>query len=203
MKKTPRRMIILGLTGGIGMGKSAVAGILHAYGAPIYNADHQVHALLRKGGQGVRPVAKLFPASYRRGAIDRKLLGTIVFGRRRKLKKLEKILHPLVRQAEKKFLQAAQRKKALVAVLEIPLLFETGGDKRCDYVICVKAPKKVQRARVLQRRGMTRQKLKAIRAHQLPEKTKQKRADYVINTGGSRAQTKKQLCRMLDQILKN
>ena len=195
-------MIVIGLTGGIGMGKSTVAAILKNFGLPVYNADKAVHALLKKGGAAVKPVAKLFPDTLRNGAIDRKRLGRIVFGDKGKLKKLEKILHPLVRQAEKKFLAKARARKKPAAVLEIPLLFETGGDKRCDVTICVVAPKAVQKTRVLHRKGMSAEKLKAIKARQMPDKKRRKLADYVINTGGMRAQTKNQLHRVLGRILK-
>jgi dephospho-CoA kinase len=202
MKHALKNMPIIGLTGGIGMGKSAVADLLGAENFPIYFADKAVHALLDKGGKAIKPVAKLFPASFREGAIDRKRLGYIVFNQPRKLKKLEKILHPLVRKAEKQFLSHARHTKAAAAILEIPLLFETGSEKRCDYVICVTASRAVQEARVMHRPGMTREKLKAIRARQMSDAQRRKRADFVIDTSGSRAATKKQLQRVLKAILK-
>jgi dephospho-CoA kinase len=149
----------------------------------------------------VKPVARLFPETLKRGAIDRKRLGHIVFNEPGKLKKLETILHPLVRQEEHKFLQKTRKRKTRAAILEIPLLFEVGDHERCDAVICVTAPKKVQKARVMQRRGMTAEKFKAIRARQMPEAQKRKMADFVVDTGGSRAVTKKQLRDVLDSIL--
>lgn len=200
-KHKVRRMPVIGLTGGIGMGKSTAAGILRALGLPVYHADRAVHELLRKGGKAVEPVARLFPAALRYGAIDRKRLGPMVFGAPGELRKLEKILHPLVRRMENEFLRKARKEKALAAVLEIPLLFETGGHKRCDYVICVTAPKAVQKTRVLHRRGMTEEKFKSICARQIADDKKRALADFVVNTGGSRAMTESQLKRALEFIL--
>lgn len=190
-------MIVIGLTGGIGMGKSAAAKIFRNFGLPVYNADHAVHAMLKKGGKAVKPVAKIFPEAFLHGVIDRKKLGRIVFGHKAKLKKLEKILHPLVRKEENKFLAKARTRKKPAAVLEIPLLFETGGNKRCDVTICVTAPKSVQGTRVMQRPGMSKEKFKAIQALQMPDGKKRKLADYVVNTGGSIAATRKQLAEIV------
>jgi len=194
-------MPVIGLTGGIGMGKSASATILRELGLPVYEADKAVHVLLRKGGKAVRPVARLSPSSLQHGAINRKHLGQLVFGDPGKLRKLEKILHPLVQQAEAHFLQKARKRKAKAAVLEIPLLFETGADKRCDYVICVMASKAVQRKRVMQRSGMTEKKLRAIRARQMSDQKKRKLADFVVNTGNGWKRTRQQLERALRLIL--
>ena len=194
-------MKIIGLTGGIGMGKSTAAAILRDSGLPVYHADKAVHALLRKGGKAVKPVAQLFPETLKTGAIDRKRLGHIVFNHADKLKKLEKILHPLAQRAEQAFLKNARRRKAPAAILEIPLLFETGADKRCNYVICVVAPKKVQQSRVMQRPGMTAERLKAIRARQMPDAQKRKQADFTVDTGGSFSETRKQLRDVLSCIL--
>jgi dephospho-CoA kinase len=201
--KKQKRMLIIGLTGGIGMGKSAAAKILRALGLPIYEADKEVHALLREGGKAVRPVAKLFPQTLRRDAIDRARLGRLVFGQPRELRKLEEIMHPLVRRAENEFLRKARRKKYPAAILEIPLLFETGGEARCDYTICVVAPKAIQKKRVLQRPGMTAQKLKAIRARQMPDARKRKIADFIVDTGGSHKETRKNLRIVLERIFKD
>jgi dephospho-CoA kinase len=186
-------MLIIGLTGGIGMGKSTVAKILSGFGLPVYSADEAVHSLLQKGGMGVKAVSKLFPEALEKGAIDRAIVGRLVFNQPAKLKKLEIILHPLVQRAEKKFLQTAKRAKAEAVVLEIPLLFETGAERRCDVTLCVTAPKAVQKARVLRRKGMTATKLKAILAKQMPDAEKRRRADFIVKTGVSRADTKRQL----------
>ena len=193
-------MLIIGLTGGIGMGKSTAAAILKSFGLPVHNADHAVHALLKKGGKGVKPVAKHFPDALKNGAIDRKKLGAMVFGQPVKLKKLEKILHPLVHDAEYAFLKKSKNNMAVV--LEIPLLFETRAEKRCDFVVCVSAPPHVQKKRVLARKGMTPARFKSILARQMPDKEKRQRADYVVGTGISRADTKKQLRAILNQWIK-
>jgi dephospho-CoA kinase len=196
-----KKMLVLGLTGGIGMGKSTATKALREMGFPVYHADKAVHEALRKGGKAVKPVAKLFPESLRRGAIDRKILGRLVFGNPRKLKQLEKILHPFVWQAEAVFLQQARKAKACAAILEIPLLFETGGEGRFDAVLCVTAPPAVQKARVMARPGMTLARFKAIRARQMPEAAKRRKADYIIPTGKSLAETKKHLRRVMKTLL--
>ncbi len=190
-------MIVIGLTGGIGMGKSTAAAILREMGLPVYHADKAVHALLKKNGIAVKQVAKIFPRALKNGAIDRAALGHIVFRHPARLSRLEKILHPLVHKAEKEFLRRARKGEAKAAVLEIPLLFETGAQKRCDYVICVTAPKKIQHARVMRRPGMTRAKLKGIYERQMPDAQKRKLADFVIDTGDTHAGTKKQLKQIL------
>jgi len=194
-------MLVIGLTGGIGMGKSTAADILSSFGLPVYNADRAVHALLDKGGAAVKLVAKLFPAALKNGAIDRSVVGSLVFNKPVLLKKLETILHPLVQRIEREFLKQAQRDKIAAVVLEIPLLFETGAEKRCDVTICVTAPKAVQKARVLKRKGMTPERFKSIVARQMPDKEKRQRADFVVKTGVSRADTKKQLNAILDHLV--
>lgn len=197
MKHKP---FIIGLTGGIGMGKSTAAKILNGFGLPVYNADRAIHDLLRKGGKGVKPVAKLFPEALKRGAMDRKIIGQSVFHHPAKLKRLEKILHPLVHKIEKDFLNQAQTKKAAAVILEIPLLFETGADKRCDIVICVTAPKHVQKTRVLIRKHMTKERFKAILARQMPDAEKRKKADYVVQTGKGYVDTRRQLSKIMDEL---
>lgn len=195
-------MIILGLTGGIGMGKSTVARMLRLMGYPVYSADKAVHNLLKRGGAAVIPVAKIFPQALQKGAIRREIVGEIVFSQPAKLKKLEGILHPLVRKAEKSFLTQARLKKKPIAVLEIPLLFETGADKRCDVVFCVSAKKAVQKSRVMMRLGMTKTKLKAILKRQLTDKERKARADYVITTSLSYEDTKKQVQTIIRNLLR-
>ena len=194
-------MLVIGLTGGIGMGKSTAAAILRKMGLPVYHADKAVHALLKKNGAAVKPIAKIFPQVLKNGAIDRAALGHIVFHHPARLSRLEKILHPLVHKVEKEFLRKARKEKAKAAVLEIPLLFETGAQKRCDYVVCVTAPQKIQHARVMRRPGMTRAKLKGIYERQMPDAKKRKLADFVVDTGGTRAGMKHQLRLVLRRIL--
>ena len=180
-------MVILGLTGSIGMGKTSVANALRAAGAAIYDADAAVHRLLGIGGAAVAPVLARFPdAATGEGsarAVDRGTLGAQVFADPDALDELESILHPLVRAGERCFLSASQRRGCRLAVLDVPLLFETGGETRCDATLVVSAPDFVQRARVLGRARMTEERLAAILARQMPDSEKRRRADFVIRTG--------------------
>lgn len=196
----PKHMLVIGLTGGIGMGKSTVAKILARQGFPVYDADKVVHGLLATGGKAVPAIAKHFPEAVTAAGINRKKLGRAVFGNPARLHQLEKIIHPLMRGAERAFVRRARASRAMAAVLEIPLLFETGADARCDLTFCVTAPRAVQQARVLARAGMTGAKLRAIRARQWPDKSKRAKADFVIPTGVSRADTTKHLNKILIQI---
>jgi dephospho-CoA kinase len=200
IKKTAARMMIIGLTGSIGMGKSTAAEILRELGFPTYSADKAVHDLLKRNGKAVAPVARLFPAALKKNAIDRKILGQSVFGQPKKLRQLEKIIHPLLRDAEQKFLRQACGKKTRAAILEIPLLFETGADKRCDITFCVTAPRAVQKARVLARPGMSAERLRAILARQMPDAGKRKKADFIIPTGKGLDATRKHLNKLLKDL---
>lgn len=187
-------MIILGLTGSIGMGKSTVAAMLKRLRIPVHEADAAVHRALAPGGAGVKAVAALFPQALKQDAkghpfIDRAVLGKAAFADKALLKKLEAILHPRVRLAEKKFLQRARAQRRRLVVLDIPLLFETGAQKRVDKVVVVTAPAFLQRQRVLARPGMNTQKLEAILCQQMPDAEKRKRADGVVPTGLGRAVT--------------
>ncbi len=197
-------MIVAGLTGSIGMGKSTVASILRDMGVPVHCADEEVHTLLAPGGQGVMPVAHLFPDAYdkEKSCIDRKKLGVAVFDNPEKRRALEEILHPLVQEGQQKFLRLAQRRHAKVAVLDIPLLFETGAEARVDVTLCVSAPPFVQRQRVLARPGMNAERFEAIRAVQMSDNEKRRRADFVIPTGGGLALTRRALRQTL-RILKD
>ncbi|HIM44696.1 MAG TPA: dephospho-CoA kinase [Alphaproteobacteria bacterium] len=180
-------MMILGLTGSIGMGKSTATRAFARFGAAIWDADAEVHRLMAKGGAAVAAVTAAFPeARIEEGdgaAVDRQILGKSVFADKAQLRRLEAILHPMVRRAERRFLAAASRRRCRLAVLDIPLLFETGGEARCDATAVVSAPEFVQRARVLSRRGMTAEKYDAILARQMPDWEKCRRADFVIRTG--------------------
>lgn len=192
--------LVIGLTGSIGMGKSAVADMLKALGVPVLSADKTVHQALGRGGKAVEQIAALFPAAKRGGAIDRKRLGQEVFGSPGKLRRLEKILHPLTVQAEKEFVRKAKDRGKKAIVLEIPLLFETNAEKRCNVVVCVHAPASVQRDRVLGRAYMTADKFRSIKKQQLPSLEKCRRSDYVIRTDKSLADTKQQV-RLVWQVL--
>ena len=198
-------MIVIGLTGGIGSGKSTAAKILARHGLPVYDADQAVHELLGPGGTAVAKVAKLFPEALKGkvngGSIDRQIVGKTVFGNPPLLKKLEKILHPLVHKAEKEFLKQAARQKAPAAVLEIPLLYEVGAEKRCDAVILVTAPLHIRKARTLERKGMTMAKFNAIVKQQMPDAEKKKRTDYVVPTAKGLADTEKRLKAVLAKLI--
>lgn len=178
--KRNERPLVLGLTGSVGMGKSTVARMLTRQGVPVFDADKAVHGLLARGGAGVDKVAWAFPLSLKRGAIDRRLLGYEVFGAPAKRKKLERILHPLVKTAQDAFIQKHRRAK--IVALEIPLLFETGWDKACDVTLCVTAPREIQKTRVMSRAGMTTAKFRAILKAQMPDAEKRRRATFVLDT---------------------
>jgi dephospho-CoA kinase len=181
-------VIVLGLTGSIGMGKSTAAATLRRLGVALFDADRVVHGLLETGGAAVERVSTVFPGvrSEAGGGIDRKLLGQRVFRDPTALECLEGILHPMVAAAEKRFLHRCRARREPLAVLDIPLLFETGGDRRCDYVLVVSAPAFVQRQRVLRRPGMTEIRLVAILEKQMPDRDKRRRADFVVPTGAGR-----------------
>jgi dephospho-CoA kinase len=181
-------MIILGLTGSIGMGKSTAAAALRQMGIPVHDADRSVHRLMGPGGAAVGAIEAEFPAAIKAGSVDRTVLGKRVFEDPAALKKLESILHPMVREQERIFLQTCRALGKPIAVLDIPLLYETGGEKRCDAVVVVTAPQFLQDQRVLKRKGMTLQRLAEIKAQQMPDAEKRRRADFVVQTGlGKRA----------------
>lgn len=173
-------MFILGLTGSIGMGKSVTAGLFRARGVPVHDSDAAVHDLYRAAA--VAPVEAAFPGVARDGAIDRAALGARVLDDPAAMKKLESIVHPLVRAASDGFLAQAKAKGAPLVLLDIPLLFETGGEDRCDAILVVTAPAEVQRARVLARPGMTEEKFASILAKQTPDEEKRRRAHFRIDT---------------------
>jgi dephospho-CoA kinase len=176
-------MLVLGLTGSIGMGKSTTARLFADEGVPVLDADAVVHQLY--DGEAVAAIEKAFPGTNRDGRIDREELSRRVVGSPEALKQLEAIVHPLVRAAQARFLADAKRSGASVAVLDVPLLFETGGDRRVDAVIVVSAPAEVQRARTLDRAGMTAEKFEALLQKQMPDDEKRRRADFVVDTSQS------------------
>lgn len=182
-------MFILGLTGSIGMGKTTVAGMFRSLGVPVHDADATVHLLMQPGGQAVALVNQVFPGVVVEGAIDRQVLGKLVFGNPQALAQLEQIIHPLVRQAENRYLAIAARQRKKLIVLDIPLLFETNGEIRCDATVVVTAPGKIQQQRVLARPDMTAEKFKSIMQQQMPDIEKQQMADYIIQTGQGRRQS--------------
>jgi dephospho-CoA kinase len=175
-------VIVVGLTGSIGMGKSTTASLFAEAGAPIYDADAEVRRLYAVGGAAVAPVEAAFPGVTAEGAVERGRLGDRVLGDPAALARLNAIVWPLMGQARATFFEAAEAAKAPVVVLDIPLLYETGGERGVDYVVVVSAPAEVQRARVLARPGMTQAKFDAILAAQTPDAEKRARADFVIDT---------------------
>ena len=193
-------MIVLGLTGSMGMGKSTAAAMLRRLGVPVHDADAEVHRLLGPGGAAVKAVAREFPAALAGDRIDRRILGRLVFDDVPALRRLEAILHPLVRQAERRFLAECRRRHEAVAVLDIPLLFETGGELRCDGVIVVSAPPAVQRQRVLRRPGMTAERFASVLDRQMPDGEKRRRADWVVPTGLGKAVTLNHLKKVLREV---
>jgi dephospho-CoA kinase len=159
---------------------------LRALGVPVHDADAVVHRLMAKGGAAVRPIDRAFPEVVSKGVVDRRRLSLRVFGDDAALRRLEAILHPLVRLSERRFLQNARRRRLAVVALDIPLLFEVKGEGRVDAVVVVTCPAFLQEQRVLARPGMTAQRLAAIRARQMPDGDKRRRADVIIQTGGGR-----------------
>lgn len=194
-------MIIIGLTGSIGMGKSLTAAMLRRLGGAVHSADAVVHRVLAAGGDAVPAVAAQFPQAHVQHAIDRKILGSLVFGQPEKLRRLEAILHPIVRQAEQEKIAQARAAGKKFIVLDIPLLFETGAEQRCDATISVTAPASVQRRRVLARPDMTPGKFAQILAAQMPDAEKRHRATYVVHTGYGRCAAWLQLKWILLRIL--
>lgn len=193
-------MIVLGLTGSLGMGKSTAALMLRRLRVPVHDADAEVHRLLGPGGGAVEAVAREFPAARAGDRIDRAALGRLVFGNPAALKRLEAILHPRVRAATERFVRACLRRRAPVVVLDIPLLFETRGEGRMDGVIVVSAPLPLQRARVMQRPGMTEARFRAILAQQMPDAEKRRRARWVVPTGLGKAPTLRRLKAVLREV---
>jgi dephospho-CoA kinase len=177
-------VIVLGLTGSIGMGKSTAAAMLRRMRVPLFDADQVVHRLLAPGGAGVDAVAAVFSGVRdTEGGIDRARLGRRVFGDPQALARLERILHPMVADQERRFLAQARARRERLAVLDVPLLFESRGAGRCDYVVVFSAPPMLQRQRVMRRPGMTQARFTAILQQQMPDAEKRRRADFVVPTG--------------------
>jgi dephospho-CoA kinase len=174
---------LLALTGSIGMGKSETARMFARLGIPVYDADAVVHALYEPGGAAVEPIAEAFPGCVRDGRVDRSALAAHLLGHAEGFARLEHIVHPLVLETQRAFVDKAAAEGADLVVLDIPLLFETGGDSRMDAVVVVSAPEEIQRRRALAREGMTPEKLDRILARQMPDAEKRARADFVVDTG--------------------
>jgi dephospho-CoA kinase len=193
-------MVIVGLTGSIGMGKSTAAKMLRQMGVPVYDADAAVHALQAPGGAALPPIEAAFPGVVKAGVLDRQALGARVFGNKQALRRLEAIVHPLVGQRQRAFLKRAARRGVPLVVLDIPLLFEGRGERRMDAVMVVSAPAFLQRRRVLARPGMTEAKFAGILRQQVPDRVKRARATVVIPTGLGLAPTRQALERAVARL---
>lgn len=193
-------MFILGLTGSVGMGKSVTAKFFAEEGVPVHDADAAVHRLYE--GVALAPIEAAFPGTTAGGKVDRVKLADRVLGDPAALLQLEGIVHPLVRREEERFLAAAKQSGADIAVLDIPLLLETGADKRCDAVVVVSAPPEIQRERVMARPGMTAEKFAAILAKQMPDADKRARADFVVDSSKGLEDAHRQVREILAEIRK-
>ena len=191
-------MFVLGLTGSVAMGKSTTAGFFADEGVPVHDADSVVHRLYE--GDAVPVVEAAFPGTTADGKIDRVKLGSRVMGDLAALRQLEAIVHPMVQDTERRFLAEAEAKGAPVVVLDIPLLFETGGDSRVDAVVVATAPAEVQRARAMRRSGMTEQRLDAMLARQMPDSEKRLRADFLVDTSRGFDDARAQVRAILDKV---
>ena len=193
-------MRIIGLTGSIGMGKSTTMQLFAEHGVPVYDADAAVHAIY--SGIAVPAVEAAFPGTTADGKVDRQKLSAHVLGNPEALKKLEAIVHPMLGAHRQTFLDEAKQSGAPVAVLDVPLLFETGGEKRVDAIVVVSAPAEMQRERVMAREGMTAEKLDAILARQMPDEEKRKRADFVVDTSSGIEPVRARIRDILDEVAK-
>ena len=193
-------MFILGLTGSLGMGKSTAARFFAEAGVPVHDADAVVHRLYE--GEAAAAIEAAFPGTTAGGKVDRNKLAARVLGDAAALQRLEAIVHPLVQEAERRLLAEAAATGEKIAVLDIPLLFETGGDRRVDAVVVVSAPPDVQRARVLERPGMTIEKLESILSKQMPDAEKRRRADFVVDSSQGFESARAQVRAILDTVAK-
>ncbi len=193
-------MIILGLTGSIGMGKSTTAKLFAEAGVPVYDADATVHMLYE--GEAVPAIEAAFPGTTADGKVDRARLSARVVHDPAAIKQLEQIVHPMLGASRQKFLHEAEQSGAPVAVVDVPLLFETGGEKRVDAVVVVTTTPEIQRQRILARDNMTGEKLDAILARQLPDAEKRKRADFVVDTSYGLDPVRARIRDILDQAVK-
>ena len=194
-------MIIVGLTGSIGSGKSFVGNFLKSKKIPIYHADKEANKILENDNLVKRKIIKLFPNAYINKKINRTKLALIVFKDKKKLKKLESIIHPKVEQSKKKFLSFHKKKKTKLVILEIPILFETKGHKNCNYTILVYVNKKEQFKRVLARKNMSKEKLKVILSNQMSNKKKKKMADFTINNNFTKKKTRGEIKKIMEKML--
>ena len=193
-------MIVLGLTGSIGMGKSTTAAMFAEAGIPVYDADAEVHRLQGVGGAAVEPIEAAFPGVVKNGAVDRGELGARVLGHPEQIKKLESIVHPMLGASRKAFFDKAAADGVDMVVLDIPLLFETGGEKNVDAVVVVSAPEAVQRERVLARPGWGAERLDAVLAKQMHDAEKRAKAHFVIDTGRGMEPAREQVRQVIAKL---
>jgi dephospho-CoA kinase len=191
-------MLIIGLTGSMGMGKSAAAGYFRELGLPVFDSDAEVHRLY--SAEAVPLIEAAFPGTTNDGTVDRARLSMALLADPSGFKRIEAIVHPLVRAGQGRFLESCEVSGAPLCVLEIPLLYETGGNKLVDVTVVVSAPADVQRQRVLARPGMTQAKLDAILARQISDAQKRSRADFVVDTGGALDETRRQITSIVAQL---
>ena len=194
-------MIVLGLTGSIGMGKTTTAELFADAGVPVHSADTTVHALYAQGGAAVAAIEQAFPGVVRDGAVDRANLAKRIIGDDEAHRLLEALVHPLVAASRDGFFKEARASGSKVALLDIPLLFETGGEAVVDAVVVVSAPHALQRERVLARPGMTEEKFNALLSRQTPDAEKRARADFVVETGLGLEPARQQVKHILDTVL--
>ncbi|MGD9649440.1 MAG: dephospho-CoA kinase [Dongiaceae bacterium] len=193
-------MKIIGLTGGIAMGKSEAAKILRRLKVPVFSADEMVAKLWREDKKLMKQAKKLFPEAFPKGRLDKRIMAALIFSDAKKRKKLEGLLHPKVRAGRKAFLQKSAQQGHMLAVLDIPLLFETEQHKQVDLIVVVSAPAAIRRTRALKRKNMTKEKLANIIKQQWPDARKKKRADWVIDTGKSRRHHANQWRKLLKEL---
>lgn len=193
-------MLIIGLTGSIGMGKTETAKMFARHGIPVCDSDATVHLLYEKGGLAVEPIRALFPGAVVDGRVDRDLLARAVLGKPEAMKRLETAVHPLVRQAQVAFLAKAASSGAPMAVIDVPLLFETGGERSVDVVVVVSAPEDVQRRRVLARPGMTADKFELILKKQVSDAEKRSRAEFVVDSSKGLEHAERQVVAIIDAL---
>lgn len=194
-------MFVLGLTGSIGMGKSTAASLFRDFNIPVHDADATVHALMAEGGDAVDAIEKSFPQTVENGVVNRAKLGAQVFQNQAALHRLEAIIHPLVAKERNRFLKTQMIRHARFVVLDVPLLFETGGDAGCDAVAVVTAPPFVQAARVLARPGVDLDRLTAIRAKQTPDSVKRRLADFIIHSGAGKRRSRQDILKIYRWVL--
>ena len=183
------------------MGKSTIAGMFRDYGVPTHDADHAVHDLMKPDGMAFPVIARIFPSVIKNGEIDRQKLGAIVFKDEEKRRALEAILHPMVRSLSAEFVRKSRAAGYKLAVLDIPLLFETGAHRKVDYTVCVSAPHFIQKRRVLSRPGMTEEKFKSILQSQLPDALKRCWSDFTINTARSKALCRRDVKKIIARVV--